>query len=365
MKIKSVRLERYKRFVDTTFDFIDEDTGKPYDLIVLVGENGCGKSSILQAIAATLGTATRQIHTPSELSWPGFVIDTIDANHRGKSKVTLDICFGKDEVEATEKYYQDTDYNLIPDEEDKNKKVIAPSKKLDVLLTLSHDDKKGYTSKSPTHPQYIQFRGRNYALHLIKKRRPYPNMFQRVGGVFWYHEYRSSFSLTPYKDDYISQEIRRSEEENDDKNDAIRALFTEWYSEDQRPKITKFGEIFESLFHERALSRRDNDYQGINKPIYFKIKDLPNTEYELNELSGGERAILPIILDFVRWDINNSIILIDELELHLHPPLQRALIYNLQNLGNNNQFIITTHSDYVANMVRAIPRSKLVRVDNV
>ncbi len=74
-------------------------------------------------------------------------------------------------------------------------------------------------------------------------------------------------------------------------------------------------------------------------------------EYELGEMSGGERAIFPMIFDFANWGIHNSTILIDELELHLHPPLQQGLLKALRNLGNNNQFIITTHSDAVEAIV--------------
>jgi predicted ATP-binding protein involved in virulence len=40
-----------------------------------------------------------------------------------------------------------------------------------------------------------------------------------------------------------------------------------------------------------------------------------------------------------------------EIELHLHPPMQQALLRTLPKLGKNNQFIITTHSDYVAQLV--------------
>jgi len=71
-------------------------------------------------------------------------------------------------------------------------------------------------------------------------------------------------------------------------------------------------------------------------------------DYELGAMSAGERAIFPLLIDFANWRIDNSIVLIDESELHLHPPLQQALIRMLPKLGKNNQFIITTHSDDVA-----------------
>jgi len=58
-----------------------------------------------------------------------------------------------------------------------------------------------------------------------------------------------------------------------------------------------------------------------------------------------------MLFDFANWSIHNSIVLIDELELHLHPPLQQGLLKALRNLGNNNQFIVTTHSDAVTQIV--------------
>jgi predicted ATP-binding protein involved in virulence len=82
-------------------------------------------------------------------------------------------------------------------------------------------------------------------------------------------------------------------------------------------------------------------------------------EYEMSVMSGGERAIFPLLIDFANWNMNNSIILIDEIELHLHPPLQQTLVRALPLLGTNNQFIITSHSDDVAFLV---PESQIIRL---
>jgi predicted ATP-dependent endonuclease of OLD family len=50
-------------------------------------------------------------------------------------------------------------------------------------------------------------------------------------------------------------------------------------------------------------------------------------------MSGGERAVFPMLMDFASWNIHNSVILIDEIELHLHPPMQQALLRALPKLG--------------------------------
>jgi len=48
-------------FKDLTLDFTDTETGLAQNLIVLIGMNGSGKTSILQAIAATLGAIKKTL----------------------------------------------------------------------------------------------------------------------------------------------------------------------------------------------------------------------------------------------------------------------------------------------------------------
>jgi len=80
-------------------------------------------------------------------------------------------------------------------------------------------------------------------------------------------------------------------------------------------------------------------------------------------MSAGERAIFPILMDFTRWNINNSVIIIDELELHLHPPLQQTLVRALSEIGHNNQFIFTTHSNSVVTMFDE-SENQIIRLPN-
>jgi len=50
-------------------------------------------------------------------------------------------------------------------------------------------------------------------------------------------------------------------------------------------------------------------------------------------MSAGEQAIFPILFEFVRQQIHRSVVLIDEVDLNLHPPLAQMLLGLLPRLG--------------------------------
>ena len=85
MKIQSLELKYFKNFPHLRLDFTDSETGFARDLMVLIGMNGAGKTSLLQAIAATLGVATGRLQKLQDLDWSGFnpeLLGTGDDFHR-------------------------------------------------------------------------------------------------------------------------------------------------------------------------------------------------------------------------------------------------------------------------------------------
>jgi predicted ATP-binding protein involved in virulence len=84
---------------------------------------------------------------------------------------------------------------------------------------------------------------------------------------------------------------------------------------------------------------------------------------ELTQLSDGYRSLLALVLDFARrlsqahpnWPnplAAPGILLIDEIELHLHPKWQQSVIPNLRTAFPNTQIIAATHSPEVLTTVR-------------
>ena len=86
--------------------------------------------------------------------------------------------------------------------------------------------------------------------------------------------------------------------------------------------------------------------------------DKGDVTLDVMQLSQGERSLLALVADIaLRLTIMNpekenpllgeGVILIDEVDIHLHPRWQRSIVRNLQRTFPNCQFILTTHSPLV------------------
>lgn len=96
----------------------------------------------------------------------------------------------------------------------------------------------------------------------------------------------------------------------------------------------------------------------------FKIFQEGREPYALSQLSDGYSSIINIISDLIlRMDNNRAseernyvfdtegIVLIDELETHLHIELQKKILPFLTEFFPSIQFIVTTHSPFVLNSI--------------
>ncbi len=94
----------------------------------------------------------------------------------------------------------------------------------------------------------------------------------------------------------------------------------------------------------------------------------------VSQLSDGEKVLLSLVGDLARrLAVANpgfakplhgeGVVLIDEIELHLHPAWQRHVIEHLPTVFPNIQFFVTTHSPVVANS--APPNSMFLLQDGI
>ena len=89
--------------------------------------------------------------------------------------------------------------------------------------------------------------------------------------------------------------------------------------------------------------------------LRFPVSLGDNMEHDLNELSSGEKEIMFSYLRIVNSGIRNSIILIDEPEMHLNPRMEAELPkFYSEHLGKalGNQIWLVTHSDALIRGIR-------------
>jgi predicted ATPase len=94
-------------------------------------------------------------------------------------------------------------------------------------------------------------------------------------------------------------------------------------------------------------------FPELPKPVHvdglmFWLRNRDGLVVPLTSLSDGERAILLIFAEVAFRAPEEGVILIDEIEQHLHPRWQRAVLEGLAALVPTAQIIVTSQSPYIA-----------------
>ena len=117
-----------------------------------------------------------------------------------------------------------------------------------------------------------------------------------------------------------------------------------------------------------------SDFKVQRNPKSFVINK-GKEKFDFNQLSDGEKSYMALIFDIVRKmamthpSLENPLdgdgmVLIDEVDLHLHPSWQREVIDKLKQLLPNCQFFVSTHSPHVVSSVNLKSGDKLILITN-
>ena len=134
----------------------------------------------------------------------------------------------------------------------------------------------------------------------------------------------------------------------------------------KKKKNLKGNDGREMLFVKKAIEQFLPDYTNLRvrrSPRPHMLVNKGEIEFNLNQLSDGEKNLITLIGDIARrLSIANpesdnplegdGVIMIDEVDLHLHPKWQQLMIPQLEKIFPNCQFIVSTHSPQVLNNVQ-------------
>ena len=322
MKVKQLKINSFRGIKDLTLDF---DLNEP---TVLIGINGSGKSSILDCLAILL-------------SWYNAYVENV--HQKGEQ-------------------FSDSDINNQSDKTQNQITVcIRDSEDFSWALKQRRDDNIPLESIQ----MFTIFDMRNTVYE------NYQN--PEIGYIpiaIYYPTQRFVQDISLETKDNLFGYLNAYDRALNNKNVAFKDFF-EWFRnrEDLENENYKYN----------PSEGKDRQLEAVRQAIYQILESFSNLRVEryplqmtlekngqkliVNQLSDGEKGLLAMVGDLARRLVmlsslekdplqGEAIVLIDQIELHLHPKWQREIIAALKRTFPNCQFIITTHSPQVISNIQ-------------
>jgi len=295
---------------------------------LIVGVNGVGKTSVLDALGVCLSAVIKQgnkLRTRVE----AFGSDDIRA---GAESLTIECGIRCDE----------TDYTYLvhkPRETSTPQKKKAGMPREQVYDTPERNE---FLGKAPAPASGKEPGGRPLAV-LFSTNRAVPSERAPGKGV------AAGGVAAAFADAFAHRELRLGE-------------FADWMRVQESLRKEHLAAERVLAAFENAVARFLPDYANLRldgderRQLWI---DRGKTAMPVRQLSDGERGILALVLDLTRRLAQanpllddpaakaEAIVLIDEIDLHLHPKWQRQIVHNLHTAFPCCQFITTTHSPQV------------------
>lgn len=369
--IDQLSLVDFRALNDLTVNFPNKN------LIVLVGENGAGKSSILDGISYTLSWLVNRILYKGG---KGKEIDRLDIREnsdKGYSSIITKLNIN---------YHTKINFELCEQHIGSfvNKKsYLNDITKLGLLYKYAGENESSFILP------IFAFYGVSRTLEINAKDINATEDFNSFQNNNRFDAYLNSFSgkadiksfLKWYKrlDDIekhraTSADNFSSDEELINKlailapNDLNARKLLE--SLKQKNKKNDDSDIWEIKKIKDALNRVVSEFMDGFTDLSIEIEPvvrltIKKNDLKLNilQLSQGEKSLLALLFDITRRMMtlnpqhddplySPGIIVIDEIDLHLHPKWQRNIASSLQKIFPYCQFIVSTHSPQVISEIR-------------
>jgi len=349
MHIEELTLENYKGFELQTFRF---NPG----FNVIIGKNASGKTSLLDAVSIAVSDyviGLGIINTKNKIPESAIRLKTKHGQPRPQIPLKINAIFQlhKERVTAyygiRDIYYDDRKdalQNILPQHEKNTDRLSAIASE-----NLSDSRKVGTSVKFPIIAYYGTGR-----LWKAGELMPY---FKQTEGIYsgyhhWHQPTASGNVFLSWFKTYEDEVNKFQQPEDILFLNVLKAAITSVI-----PKWT-----------DMAFSAKDNDLMGIYTDENGIINKLP-----FSYLSDGYRNAIGMVADIAYRCIQlnpglgekvlletEGIVLIDEIDLHLHPEWQRNIVADLKRTFPRIQFIATTHSPFI---VQSLSKDELIILD--
>ena len=313
--IKEINIRKVRHLQDLRIIVSPEEECRRH--LILTGNNGSGKTSLLEAIQTYLDSVSKD-------------------NEPYQSRNVLMLYQG-----ALEQARKRNEQNLILQMEKNISLCEETIEKSTAGVDLEFSNETGEIKSAFDHGNFIlAYFGATRAFHSPEPKHVEKTILKDSYGI---NESTRSIFLSYLLDLKMTQALAIV------KKDLKKAEdIEEWFD--------RLQSILRDLYDDPSLLIEFNE-----ETFRFSLIVKDREPFDFNTASDGFSAILDIIIDLIlRMQLQDKrvteflvpgIVLIDEIENHLHLELQKKVLSILTELFPNIQFIVTTHSPFVLNSI--------------
>ena len=313
--IKEINIRKVRHLQDLRIIVSPEEEDRRH--LILTGNNGSGKTSLLEAIQTYLDSFSKD-------------------NEPYQPRNALMLYQG-----ALEQARKRNDQNLILQMEKNISLCEETIEKSTAGVDLEFSNETGEIKSAFDHGNFIlAYFGATRAFHSPEPKHVEKTILKDSYGI---NESTRSIFLSYLLDLKMTQALAIVKKDNKKAEDI-----EEWFD--------RLQSILRDLYEDPSLLIEFNE-----ETFRFSLIVKDREPFDFNTASDGFSAILDIVIDLIlRMQLQDKrvteflvpgVVLIDEIENHLHLELQKKVLSILTKLFPNIQFIVTTHSPFVLNSI--------------
>jgi predicted ATP-binding protein involved in virulence len=330
----------------------------PSNITVFVGNNGAGKTSVLKALATSLNWFTTRLAREKGSGTP--IPEDAILNSANAASIEIEICDFSRASDNPNQSEINNHFKWTLAKSRKGRKAQYTSNLNDCTRlanryrdALTHNDKTSLPLIAfyPVERVVLDIPLKIRTKHTFLQLDGYDNSLSQ-GVDFrrffeWFREREDTENESGIPEDFLNQ-LRPLFETNQDVWQRLNEL-------NASAKDRQLTAVRTAI--RRFMPHMDN-LRVHRKPRLYMAIDKNGETLNVGQLSQGEKSLMALVGDIARRLAmlnpalenplaGDGIVLIDEVDLHLHPSWQRSLCHRLIETFPNCQFVLTTHSPLV------------------
>lgn len=338
MRLHRIEIRNFRRHDHLVVNLCDED-GAPRPLTVLIGPNMSGKTTVLDAVHLVYEAIRNQ---KSPAFRPGF--NPSDATLRPDPNKPIEVTLAWS--------LHDGEWSAMAQTEAALGATLAVQNVPLYEIRVAWPGAHGGVDVLASTPMNAAraFRGRGLTAVALQKRVVQEDVLDRIGGVLYLDQERRGTLSDAAERLHFKDMVLPGAPMPDVVGWLVRVSIEHLKWDEATRGESRWSRV-KRLFGELAAPAELDDAVPYDDgyDLRFRRRD---ADYFVADTSSGERQILRLAAAMAFYRAMRSLVLIDEMELNLHPRWQRSLLHFCRTGGDgDNQFIVTTHSDTVLDLV--------------